>query len=182
VQHRATLWWPGWRWERRGKAARSAGSTAALACRQRWRGQGAVTPCSAPARPGAVAPERMRWRARRRERENNRNPLLPSPLNAAGAGVCTLQLANAATGAWRRRRTGAVGAVYSETARRRSHGRMGPQRGLPGYRTPENRDHDTWPTRLERTRVLQSAVTTSVCCVSISFTCFQNCETPKIVN
>jgi hypothetical protein len=59
---------------------------------------------------------------------------------------------------------------------------MGPQRGLPGYRTPENRDHDTWPTRLERTRVLQSAVTTSVCCVSISFTCFQNCETPKIVN
>jgi hypothetical protein len=38
---------------------------------------------------------------------------------------------------------------------------MGPQRGLPGYRTPENRDHDTWPTRPERTRVLQSAVTTS---------------------
>jgi hypothetical protein len=56
-----------------GEAALSAGTTGSAPrrrwpCRQRWRGQGAVTPCSASAWPGAVAPEKIRRRARRRER------------------------------------------------------------------------------------------------------------------
>jgi hypothetical protein len=52
-------------------------------------------------------------------------------------------------GAWRGGRRGAVEA------------RAGPPRRLPCVRTPEQRDPDTWPTRLERMRVHQSAVTTS---------------------
>jgi hypothetical protein len=80
-----------------GKVARSAG-TAGLAprrhwpCRHRWRRQGAVMPCSASELPGAVAQERIRGRARRREREKS-NLLLPSPLTAAGVGWSHLHIA-----------------------------------------------------------------------------------------